>query len=111
MAVTDAQFSGLSGDVAALELSVLDNERLILGLPSKNDFDNFQTYSSQEFNNLTSILAALSSKVNTMVGYMQNLKSSHVNLTTVVSTHTALSGEHIDWTQSGAGTIDPSNYI
>lgn len=111
MTVTDAQFSGLSGDVVALQDAVLDNERLILGLPSKMDFDNMQMYNSEEFIDIKANATTLTSKVNSVVSYIQNLKSSYTNLVTLVYAHTGLSGEHIDWSQASAGTIDSSNYI
>lgn len=111
MTVTDAQFSGLSGDVVALEAAVLDNERLILGLPSKYDFNNAQEYNSEEFTEIKANAVILTNKTNTVIGYLQNLKSAYVNLSTLTYAHTGLSGVHIDWTAASAGNIDSSNYI
>ena len=74
MTVTDTQFSGLSGDVAALDDRVLDNEKYILGLPDKSDYDEQQTYFAQQFNTINTTLDVVIETQNTLVQAFANLK-------------------------------------
>jgi hypothetical protein len=97
MTVTDAQFSGLSGDVAALDERVFDNERLILGLPDKADYDAQQTYFAQQFNTINTALDAVIDTQNTLVQYVANLKQTitdHVNDEVFALSGLATSGAH-----------------
>jgi hypothetical protein len=81
MTVTDEQFSGLSGQV-------FDNAKLILGLPSKTDFDNLSATYSARFNSIESNIVTVQSVLDDIVSYMQNLKSSHVSLLSNFTGHT-----------------------
>jgi hypothetical protein len=97
MTVTDAQFSGLSGEVAALDDRVFDNEKLILGLPDKSDYDAQQTYTSQQFNTINTALDAVIETQNTLVQYVANLKQTitdHVNEEVYALSGLATSGAH-----------------
>ena len=100
MTVTDSEFSGLSGDVVVLQDAVLDNERLILGLPSKLDFDTLQTYNAQQFNNIDCVLVVNSDNIDKIIDYVHSLKFLYSTVQNTLSVHTGLSGEHIDWTQA-----------
>lgn len=80
MTVTDAQFDSLSGDLTSLEDAVLDNERLILGLPDKSDFNAMQMYNSQKFNTIDTEVSGLAIKIDEIIEYIQNLKLSHTEL-------------------------------
>jgi len=76
MTVTDAQFSGLSGDVVALQTDVTNNSKILLGLPSKADYNNQQAYISQQFNTINASLETAIETQNTLVQYVSNLKQT-----------------------------------
>lgn len=97
MTVTDAQFSGLSGDVSTLQTDVTNNSRTLLGMPSKADYNNQQTYISQQFNNINTSLEAVIETQNTLVQYLANLKQTitdHIDEDVFALSGLATSGAH-----------------
>ena len=74
MVVTDAQFSGLSGEVDALQADVLDNSRIIMGLPTKTDFNNFEMYSSQRFNTIEDSVDLNTHNIESIIDYIHSLR-------------------------------------
>ena len=100
MTVTDAQFSGLSGDVVSLGIDVLDNSKIIMGLPGKADMDAHQLYQLSNFNTIDGRLDALESMQKSLIQYVTNIKQSLSQLSDIFTGHT---GQPV-WSISGTST-------
>jgi hypothetical protein len=84
----ESSLQGLTGLFQALSGDVQDNTQIILGMPTKNDFDNLSATYSARFNTIEANITTINSKLDDIIGYMQNLKSSHVSLQATFTGHT-----------------------
>jgi hypothetical protein len=78
--------SGISGDFGP---RIADNEKLLMGLPSRSDYDTLSTLHSSRFNTLDTALTNLQNQVNDLQAYIVNLK---LNLSSHVSDFTGYTG-------------------
>ena len=89
-----AALSDLTGLWQALSGQVFDNQKLILGMPSKHDFDNLQQIHASRFNSLETSLTTLQDNVNDLIGFVQNLKLTYSDLNTAFTGHTGNTTVH-----------------
>ena len=97
---TQSALETLTGLWVALSGDVADNSKIILGMPTKSDIANLTTIHSSRFNSLESDVTTIQNTLNDIVGFMQNLKSSHVSLEESFTGHT---GNYV-YDLAGAGT-------
>lgn len=64
----------LSGVVDNLSGRILDLEKNIIGLPTKVDYNNLSNSISQRFNTVNNNISNLSTKVDSLISYVTNLK-------------------------------------
>lgn len=78
----------LTGLFQALSGTVQDNSQFVLQVPTKSDFNNLSATHSSRFNTIEANIDTLETKIDEIIGFMQNLKSSHATLTADFTGHT-----------------------
>ena len=79
--------SGISGDFGP---RIADNEKLLVGLPSRSDYDTLAQLHSSRFNSLDSSLSTVQEQVNDLLAYVINLKLSLTSHIADFTGHTGL---------------------
>mgnify|MGYP003144747214 CR=1 FL=1 len=78
--------SGISG---AFGPRITDNEKLLMGLPSRSDYDTLAQLHSSRFNTLDTSMETMQSQLNDLTAYIVNLK---LNLTSHITDFTGHTG-------------------
>ena len=78
--------SGISG---AFGPRITDNEKLLIGLPSRADYETLAQLHSSRFNTLDSNMSAMQDQLTDLVGYIVNIK---LNLTSHLDSFTGHTG-------------------
>ena len=79
--------SGISGNFGP---RITDNEKLLVGLPSRSDYDTLAQLHSSRFNSLDAALTTLQEQMNDLASYVVNLKLSLTSHTADFTGHTGL---------------------
>jgi len=78
--------SGISG---AFGPRITDNEKLLIGLPSRSDYDTLAQLHSSRFNTLDTSMTTIQDQLNDLAAYIINLK---LNLTSHIADFTGHTG-------------------
>jgi len=101
----EASLNDLSGLWQALSGQVFDNEKLILGLPSKSDFNSLSSTHSSRFNTLEANVSTLQDQITELIGFIQNLALEHSQLESNFDIYTGIAENYIVTTITSSAQI------